>query len=169
MKMSFFLSRSARRWRRLPWDWRILLVFNGLGLLGVLWRSGLGPLSGPEFMPLGPFIVRWPVGPICLRLMTVLLFAETVGLLLLARWAWALGFAHNVATTAHVLVGFVSGAVYEALRLSGFPLDQEGRWEAVTILYAVVCTLSVGVLTWRVVRRKAFLDACDEPSAPARP
>ena len=164
LKAWFLLSRATWGWRKLPWDWRMLVIANGLNLLHVVWRVGeevLGRHQGFPFTWLGPFVVRSSTGFVYLVAVTsVIDLIELAGLLFLARWAWTLGFVASVTSTAMFLASLVSGAAYEALKLGGFPLGQDRVWAKVTIAYGVICAVYAGILAWRILRRRAFLKAC---------
>lgn len=170
-KVSFFLSRAARGWRKLPWDWRALILWHGSTVVYMMWRLGdvvLAGQWGPEFVPVGPFVLSSNVGHVVWCVFGVAVVIELCGLLLLAKWVWHFGVIVNGIGAALQFADVISGATYRAAELSGWPVRVEGFAVRLTWIGSALFAVFAGMLAWRIARRRALLKACGVDTAVVR-
>lgn len=171
LQSRILLDRLLKGWRKLSWDWRAYVAFLGLVIVQMTWQLGVAVLAregGPEFVPVGPFVVGSHVGDFVYWVSGVAVVIELYGLLLLARWAWHFSVITHGITTISESATLISGATHRAAELSGFPVWAEGFAVKLTWIESVLLVVSVGTLAWRVVRRRAFFTACGVDSGGVR-
>lgn len=162
---SVILFRAVAGWRKLPWDWRLLVVWNGVVVVSSIWvfsAAALGTERGMEYLAAGPFVVR-STWALAYRLVVAGLFAvELIALLCLARWVWFFGIMVSSVPTAILIIAVASGAFHRAAGMSGFPMQEEGMHARATALFLAVLLVPVGLLIWRLLRKKALLLAIED-------